>query len=114
MSLTEVWIQVIGTVVRRNDSPEQFTAMLPDLGILIAGSGDDAEVERAVDENVEFLVQDLTKESLVPLIEFLEAQDVAYQVIRGGVNERIHRMGDTELLSGLDQSFISKLVSTWP
>ena len=57
-----------------------YTATLDALNILIRDSGDEDSMKKAVEEEIAFLIDDLTKDSWSDLIHFLLAQGVNFTI----------------------------------
>ena len=67
------------TTRRPKDAPEEYAAIVPDLAILVRGSGDEDAMLRDVREEVDFLLTDMSKDSAEDLFRFLINRGVSFR-----------------------------------
>ena len=80
MSELGIKMEINWSAARQEDDHDEFVALVRDLGILIRGSGDDAAVEQAIKEEIDFLFEDLSRESYMDLLAFLIAQGAEFTI----------------------------------
>ena len=58
MSELGIKMEINWSASRQEDDHDEFVNLVRDLGILIRGSGDDAAVEQAIKEEIDFLFEE--------------------------------------------------------